>query len=361
MLRSRDLSRHDDTDCMTRGNSSTWLAGVGGVADGGRGQGPGDDDKLGKQAQSAGLWTDLRGDYGSVALLLLLYTLQGVPMGLAASVPLLLQERGAKYMQQSLFSLVSWPFSLKLLWAPLVDSYYSVRIGRRRSWLLPTQLLCAALMIGSSSHINFYLGHLSNADAPANREGLAMGGVHDNGGGGGGEGVRAPAVFELTCIFFVLYLLMATQDIAVDGWALTMLQRRNVGWASTCNSTGQTLGYTVSFIVFMALNNPGRLAFSLLPFLCVCVCVRACATASACVRDRECVRARPRVRACVRALVYLPTHLEIQIPPPLIPRYLEICHLLTSHLAPSSLLPLLPTPGSPNVPASHFSRQHCGR
>ena len=37
---------------------------------------------------------------------------------------------------------------------------------------------------------------------------------------------RPPAVYELTLIFFVLYLLMATQDIAVDGWALTMLQRR---------------------------------------------------------------------------------------------------------------------------------------
>ena len=28
-----------------------------------------------------------------------------------------------------------------------------------------------------------------------------------------------------------------------------------MGWASTCNSTGQTLGYTVSFVIFMAMNN----------------------------------------------------------------------------------------------------------
>jgi hypothetical protein len=33
-------------------------------------------------------------------------------MGLAGSIPLLLQERGASYTNQSLFSLVSWPFSL---------------------------------------------------------------------------------------------------------------------------------------------------------------------------------------------------------------------------------------------------------
>ena len=29
------------------------------------------------------------------------------------------------------------------------------------------------------------------------------------------------------------------QDVAVDGWALTMLKPKNVGYASTCNSVGQ--------------------------------------------------------------------------------------------------------------------------
>lgn len=33
----------------------------------------------------------------------------------------------------------------------------------------------------------------------------------------------------VTLLFFVLVLLAATQDIAVDGWALTLLSRRNVG------------------------------------------------------------------------------------------------------------------------------------
>ena len=43
---------------------------------------------------------DLTGDYGNLALLLLLYTLQGVPMGLANSVTFVLQERGASYAAQ---------------------------------------------------------------------------------------------------------------------------------------------------------------------------------------------------------------------------------------------------------------------
>ena len=39
----------------------------------------------------------------------------------------------------------------------------------------------------------------------------------------------------VTAFFFVLYLLLATQDIAVDGWALTMLKKENRGKGPVCN------------------------------------------------------------------------------------------------------------------------------
>lgn len=42
---------------------------------------------------------------------------------------------------KALFGLVMWPFSLKLLWAPLVDSFYVKKFGRRKSWLIPIQIL----------------------------------------------------------------------------------------------------------------------------------------------------------------------------------------------------------------------------
>ncbi|CAN0379953.1 unnamed protein product, partial [Scytosiphon promiscuus] len=47
------------------------------------------------------------------------------------------------------------------------------------------------------------------------------------------------------------------QDIAVDGWALTMLSRENVGLASTCNAVGQTLGFFISQVGFLALYDAG--------------------------------------------------------------------------------------------------------
>jgi PAT family acetyl-CoA transporter-like MFS transporter 1 len=59
----------------------------------------------------------------------------------------------------------------------------------------------------------------------------------------------------VTTFFFVLYFLMATQDIAVDGWALTMLSKRNRGRGPVCNSIGQNIGFFLSFVGFLALND----------------------------------------------------------------------------------------------------------
>lgn len=78
-----------------------------------------------------GVERGVRGELGNVSLLLFLYVLQGIPLGLAGSIPLILQSRNVSYTDQAFFSFVFWPFSLKLLWAPLVDSLYFSRFGRR--------------------------------------------------------------------------------------------------------------------------------------------------------------------------------------------------------------------------------------
>lgn len=62
-------------------------------------------------------------------------------------------------------------------------------------------------------------------------------------------------IFALTVCFFLLNFGAATQDIAVDGWALTMLSRKNVGLASTCNSVGQTAGFFLGNVIFLALES----------------------------------------------------------------------------------------------------------
>lgn len=170
----------------------------------------------------------IRKELGNVSLLLFLYVLQGIPLGLAGSIPLIMQSKNVSYKDQAYFSFVFWPFSLKLLWAPLVDSVYLKHFGRRKSWLVPTQYLLGLFMLGLSFSVDSLL---------------------QNVGPGG------PDVITLTGVFFMLAFLAATQDIAVDGWALTMLSRENVGYASTCNSVGQTAGYFLGNVLFLALES----------------------------------------------------------------------------------------------------------
>ena len=69
------------------------------------------------------------------------------------------------------------------------------------------------------------------------------------------ESAASMNVKGVTIFFFALYFLMATQDIAVDGWALTMLSKKNRGRGPVCNSIGQNLGYFLSFVGFLALND----------------------------------------------------------------------------------------------------------
>lgn len=177
--------------------------------------------------QSRPLGVRLAKDKYSIILLLLLYILQGLPIGLASSVPIILQTKKIGYRQQALFSLVTWPFTIKLLWAPLVDSVYSRSFGRRKSWLVPSQYMIGLTMIFLSYLIKGLLGDDSTA----------------------------PSVLTLTVVFFFLHFLTATQDIAVDGWALTMLSKENVGYASTCNTVGQTAGFFLSYTLFLALQS----------------------------------------------------------------------------------------------------------
>jgi len=181
------------------------------------------------QNQSQKRHLDLSGDKLNICLLLLLYTLQGVPMGLSSTVAFSLTEKGASFADQGVFSLASWPFSLKILWAPMIDALYVKKIGQRRTWLIPLQLIVGVALF-------FLSGNLEQMIESGAKYGDAK---------------------PLAMTFFSIYFLLASQDVAVDGWAITMLKRENVGLASTCNAVGQTLGFFASFTGFLVLNARG--------------------------------------------------------------------------------------------------------
>ncbi|KAK4472931.1 hypothetical protein MN116_004135 [Schistosoma mekongi] len=176
----------------------------------------------------------------AIFTLIFLYIFQGVPMGICASIPLLLQSnyRVGRYNLQATFSASLWPFGMKLLWAPVVDSLYVKFIGRRKTWVTITQYAVGTVLLILASCINEWFGR--DPDKAWSR----LGSHHP------------VDITRLTIMFFVLTFLIATQDIAVDGWALTMLSKKNIGWVSTCNKVGQGLGYALAFIPLVCLESP---------------------------------------------------------------------------------------------------------
>ena len=169
-------------------------------------------------------------DKRNFLLLVMLYFLQGIPMGLAhGSLPFLLKSH-LSYGQIGIFSLAGYPYSIKLLWSPIVDAIWSTRFGRRKSWITPVQFISGVAMI--------YLG--SRIDEMMTAAGA-------NGGAG---------VWKFTYWWFFLVLMCATQDIAVDGWAISLLSIANISYASTAQTVGLTAGSFLSHTVFLAFNAP---------------------------------------------------------------------------------------------------------
>ena len=78
-------------------------------------------------------------------------------MGFVSGVPLLLTitllqawltDEGISKSTIGLFALVGLPYSLKFLWAPFFDRYVISKLGRRRGWLIISQVLLILSIIG---------------------------------------------------------------------------------------------------------------------------------------------------------------------------------------------------------------------
>ncbi|OAF65253.1 Acetyl-CoA transporter 1, partial [Intoshia linei] len=164
-----------------------------------------------------------------VIQLILLYILQGLPIGLLESIRIILQQRDTSLGDQGILSIALWPFSLKLLWAPFVDGLKLPFMGRRKSWLVPSQYGIGFSLLYMASSIDSIMG--------TSKEKF-------NGN-----------IYTIAILFFMFIFFAATQDIALDGWTLTMLPKKFVGWASICNLIGQIIGaYITSNILLLLIS-----------------------------------------------------------------------------------------------------------
>ena len=112
-------------------------------------------------------------------------------------IPAWLRTEGISLAEIGLFALMGLPYSWKFFWAPLLDRYFFNGLGRRRSWLLPTQVgllvsICILGFLSPQTHLQIIMG-----------------------------------------MTFVIALLSATQDIALDAYRRELLDESELGLGSS--------------------------------------------------------------------------------------------------------------------------------
>lgn len=142
-----------------------------------------------------------------LGILWTLYFVQGLPFGFqATALPIYLRTSGASLTAIGFASALALPWMLKVFWSPLVDRFGSPRFGRRRSWILPLQLLLA---------ISCFSGAFVTSD---------------------------DELPWLLLLVFLMNLFAATMDIAVDGLAVDILELPELGQGNVAQVVGYKVG-----------------------------------------------------------------------------------------------------------------------
>jgi PAT family beta-lactamase induction signal transducer AmpG len=150
----------------------------------------------------------------SVATLLLLGFASGLPLALTGgTLQAWMTVSGVDIRTIGLFSLVGLPYTWKFLWAPLMDRYVPPWLGRRRGWIVATQMV---LILAIAA-----MGALAPARAPV----------------------------ALAIVALLVALASASQDIVFDAYRTDLLTERERGAGAAVT----VLGYRIAMLVSGAL------------------------------------------------------------------------------------------------------------
>jgi PAT family beta-lactamase induction signal transducer AmpG len=139
----------------------------------------------------------------------------GLPLALTIGTLFMwLAEVGVNKTTIGLFALAGTPYTLKFLWAPLVDRmpipYLTGWLGRRRGWILLAQLVLMATILGL----------------------------------GGTNPVAQPGLTAFLALSVAFW--SATQDIAIDAYRVEILEERQYGAGAATIVLGYRIGMLVS-------------------------------------------------------------------------------------------------------------------
>ena len=146
-----------------------------------------------------------------------------LPVGFFAGLPLLLTSAtlgtwladvGITMTTVGLFALVSVPYSLKFLWAPLLDTpifgIFSKKLGLRRSWIIVMEIfICITILLMAFTN-------------PINN------------------------TLYIAILAFTLAVFAASHDVAIDAWRIELHKKSQLGLGAAMYVTGYRLSLLVA-------------------------------------------------------------------------------------------------------------------
>ncbi|KAG1254801.1 hypothetical protein G6F68_010677 [Rhizopus microsporus] len=146
-----------------------------------------------------------------VAPLLVLGFASGLPLALTSgTLQAWATVEGVPLQEIGFLTLVGTAYTIKFLWAPLVDRFVPPLLGRRRGWMLVTQLLLAVTIMA--------MGMLS----------------------------PSAALMPLAMLAVLVAFLSATQDIAFDAYCTDVLRKEERGAGAAIKVMGYRLAMIAS-------------------------------------------------------------------------------------------------------------------
>lgn len=153
----------------------------------------------------------------------------GLPLALVLStLKIFLVDLAVDIKTIGAFSLIALPYSLKFLWAPLVDSislpFLTKKLGRRKSWIILNQFLLIIF--------------------------IALLGIFSSG-----------SVLVIATIATFIAIFSATQDMAIDAYRIEKFKIEDQGFASSFYVYGYRIGMLISGALALVMSE--KLAWNL--------------------------------------------------------------------------------------------------
>lgn len=148
----------------------------------------------------------------------------GIPLGFVqGSLPILLVANGAKLSDLGFLSLCSYPLTFKFIFGPILDRFFSERIGKRMSYILPCLATILILSFWSAFSIDNWIQTIN--------------------------------LTPLTLVGFFLVLAGGVLMISSDGYLMTIVAKDRRTLMPMLKFLGQTLGTALSYNLFIPLNS----------------------------------------------------------------------------------------------------------